>query len=143
MKTWLIILIVLFILGIIAGVLGYVFIYNKPHRDFAAAKPVLHLTAAELYDAFISDPEGSNEKFAGKIIQVEGSLDNFEESGELVILVFTFDDGAFGPEGVRCTVLPEVNERARNIQIGDYIKIKGLCTGFTGDVIMDKCSIVE
>ncbi|MBE0663334.1 MAG: hypothetical protein IH597_12820 [Bacteroidales bacterium] len=143
MKTWLKILIGLFLLGIIAGVLGYVFVYNKPHRDFAAAKPEFNLTAAELYDAFINDPEGSNEKYSGKIIQIEGNLDNCEESGELVILVFTFDDGAFGPEGVRCTVLPEANEKAHSIHIGDFIKIKGLCTGFTGDVIMDKCSIVE
>lgn len=143
MKTWLKVLIGLFLIGIIAGVLGYVFVYNKPHRDFATAKPEFHLTAAELYDAFINDPEGSNERYGGKIIHVEGSLDKFEESGEMVILVFTFDDGAFGPEGVRCTVLPEAKEKANNVHIGDYIKIKGLCTGFTGDVIIDKCSIVE
>jgi hypothetical protein len=68
----------------------------------------------------------------------------WETSDELVILVFAFGDGMFGPEGVRCTMLPEFNEKAKSLNEGDFIKLKGLCTGYTGvDVIMDKCSIVE
>jgi uncharacterized protein YneF (UPF0154 family) len=144
MKTWIKILTALFLLGIIAGILGYFFIYNKPHKDYLKAKPELSLSAAELYSAFVENPSEAAPLYNGKVIKIDGNLDDFEVSGDMAILVFIFDDGMFGPEGVRCTMLPEMYETVMSLTIGDYIQLKGLCTGYTGvDVILDKCSIVE
>lgn len=143
MKSWLKILIALFLLGVIAATFVYFFIYNKPHKDYLKAKPEVFVTAAELYDAFINDPDGSQQFYNGKVLQIEGRIDDIESSGEMLIIVFIFEDGAFGPEGVRCTMLPEFNEEARGKQIGDYVTLKGLCTGYLGDVILEKCSFVE
>ena len=144
MKTWIKILIALFLIGIIAGVLGYFFVYNKPHKDYLKTKPELSLSAAELYNAFIENPAEAAPKYNGRVIEIYGKIDDREISGEMVILVFIFDDGLFGPEGVRCTMLPDFNDTAMSLTIGDYTKLKGLCTGYTGvDVILDKCSIVE
>jgi hypothetical protein len=144
MKTWIKILTALFLLGIIAGMLGYFFVYNKPHKDYLKARPELSLSAAELYTAFIENPAVAAPKYNGRVIEIDGKIDDREISGEMVIIVFIFDDGMFGPEGVRCTMLPEMTEAAMSLSIGDYIKLKGLCTGYTGvDVILDKCSIVE
>lgn len=144
MKTWLKVLIALLLLGVAAGVYMYSFVYNKPHKDYLGADADVYITAEDLYNAFISDPSEAANTYNGKILQINGNLDNKELSDELVILVFTFSDGMFGPEGVRCTLHPEAIESAYKITEGDYVKIKGLCTGFTGaDVILDKCSIVE
>jgi hypothetical protein len=143
MKTWIKILIALFLLGLVAGALMYVFVYNKPHRDIAAAKPDFYLTAAELFDAFRNDQGAAELTFNGKVVQLEGVVDDKDTLDEIVILVFIFDDGIFGPEGVRCTMLPDWGERAMEFQVGDFVTIKGLCTGYTGvDVILEKCSVV-
>lgn len=144
MKTWLKVTIVLLLLGLSAGVYTYFFVYNKPHKDYLGADTDVYIAAEDLYNAFISDPSEAADKYNGKILQINDILDNKELSDELVILVFTFSEGMFGSEGVRCTLHPEVIESAYNVTEGDFIKIKGLCTGFTGaDVILDKCSIVE
>ncbi len=143
MKTWIKILIALFLLGLVAGALMYVFVYNKPHRDIAAAKPDFYLTAAELFDAFRSDETTAGAKYNGKVLQIEGVVDDKEILDNMVILIFVFDDGIFGHEGVRCTMLPDWGERAMEFQVGDFVTIKGLCTGYTGvDVILEKCSVV-
>ncbi len=144
MKTWIKILIALFLLGILAGIAGYFIVYNKPHRDIAKAKPDFIITAAELYDAFASNPSEASAMYNGRVLQISGRIDEKEVVDDMVILVFIFDDGMFGPEGVRCTMLPAASARAMNIMVGDYITVKGLCTGFTGvDVILDKCSVIE
>jgi uncharacterized membrane protein len=144
MKTWIKILVTLILIGIIAGVLGYFFVYNKPHKHYSKAKAEFSLTAEELYKSFTENTTVAEQRFNGRVIAVEDSLNGWETSNELVILVFAFGDGMFGPEGVRCTMLPEFNEKAKSLNEGDFIQLKGLCTGYTGvDVIMDKCSIVD
>jgi uncharacterized membrane protein len=144
MKTWIKILIALFLIGIIAGILGYFFVYNKPHTDYSKAKTEISLNAEKLYESFIENTTEAEQQFNGRVLEVEGSLNGWETSNELVIVVFAFGEGMFGPEGVRCTMLPEFSEKAKGLTKGDFIRLKGLCTGYTGvDVIMDKCSIVE
>lgn len=144
MKIWLKVLLALLVIGLIGAALVYVFVYNKPHQNIAKAKPDYILSASDLYSAFINDPVGSAQLYNGKVIQLDGNPNAIETAGELTILVFIFNDGLFGPEGIRCTVLPEMLVDAKNVKPGDYLKIKGLCTGFNDqDVILEKCSIVK
>jgi hypothetical protein len=144
MKTWIKILIALILIGIIAGILGYFFIYNKPHKDYSKAKAEFSLTAEELYKSFIENTDEAEQLYNGKVLEIDGNLTAWETSDDLVILVFAYGNGMFGPEGVRCTMLSEFHDEAKNIKEGEPIKLKGLCTGYTGvDVILDKCSVVK
>jgi hypothetical protein len=143
MKTWIKVLFALLLIGLITGALLYVFVYNKPHRDIAKAKPDLSVTAAELFDAFRADEVSAGARFNGKVVQIEGVVDDIDILDDLVIMIFVFDDGIFGQEGVRCNMLPDWGARALEFQVGDFITIKGLCTGYTSvDVILEKCSVV-
>ncbi len=144
MKSWLKIMIALLLLGIIAAIIVYFFVYNKPHPDFEKAKPEFTINASGLYQAFRTDPDAAAQKFNGKVIQLQGALDNIETGNDMVILTFTFEDGVFGPEGIRCTLLPQFHEAAMELVPGEIVDIKGFCTGFTGsDVILEKCSLIE
>ena len=144
MKTWAKTLIILFLAGIAALVYVYFFVYNKPHKDYLRAVPEVYISAGDLYHAFASDPAAAAGLYNGRILQIDGMLSTKESADELVILAFIFSDGFFGPEGVRCTMLPLSTANTEKPAIGDYVKIKGLCSGFTGaDVILDHCSIVE
>lgn len=144
MKIWMKVIIILFLLGIIAGILGYFFVYNKPHKDYEKAKPDFILTAADLYKTFTDDQEKAANIYNGMVLQITGELGSKEDLGEMVVLTFIFDDGLFGPEGVRCTMLPQFHKSSLSLEAGDAVVIKGLCTGFTGaDVILDKCSIIK
>ena len=93
MKTWLKILLILFVVGIIAAVLVYIFVYNKPHPDFENMKPDYALSASELYTSFATDKPGSEKKYNGKVVEISGTLGKIETTDSLVIAVFVFNQG--------------------------------------------------
>jgi hypothetical protein len=142
MKLWVKIFIAGAIVFIIAFVVVYVFIYNKPHADYEKAKPDFVLTAGELYNAFIENRAEAEAQYNGKVVLINGEFSTSEQSEDMVILSFSFSDGLFGDEGVRCTMLENHQEEAMLLKPGNQVTVKGLCTGFTGhDVIMEFCSL--
>jgi len=144
MKKWIKVLAVLAIIGIIAAVLVFKFVYNKPHPDFEKKKADYSLMAKELYESYKMDETAAADKFNGKVVEVSGTLSKVETSGELVIAVFEFEDGMFGPEGVRVTMLPNQNDALKAVDITGEIVLKGFCTGYNGvDVIIEKGSLVN
>jgi type II secretory pathway pseudopilin PulG len=142
MKKWLRIIGVLAALGIIAAILVYVFVYNKPHRNYEKAKADYTLDASALYSAYTGNKEEANQKYNAKVLQINGMLNKIEEADSLVIAVFVFNQGMFGDEGIRCTLLPKFNQRLKSTGLNTKITLKGLCTGFNDtDIILEKCSI--
>jgi hypothetical protein len=144
MKTWVKIILSLFVIGIIAAVLIYVFVYNKSHPDFEKMKPDYTLSASDLYNSFKANTTGSETKYNGKVLSISGTISKVESTDSLVIAVFVFNQGMFGDEGIRCTVLPSYNEEAKRLQPNCVYSIKGFCSGFNDpDVILEQCSIIK
>ena len=144
MKIWVKIVIGLFFTGVIAAVLVYFIVYNKPHPNYETMAAVYTVTAADMYHAFTTNKQEATNKYTGKVIAVSGKLSNVEVVDSLTICVFVLNKGVFGDEGLRCTMLPSFREQAKNFQPDGEVKLKGYCTGFNDtDVIMEKCSIVH
>jgi len=144
MKTWVKIVLGLFVVGIVAIVLVYVFVYNKSHPDYENIKPDYKLSASELYNSFKANTTDTGTKYNGKVVSVTGKLTKIEATDSLVIAVFVFNQGMFGDEGIRCTMLPKFNEEAKRLLPGNVYNIKGYCTGFNDtDVILEQCSIIK
>lgn len=138
------ILIGLFALALIAGLVVYFFVYNKPHVNYEKAKPELTLSGESLYLAYMQDEQAANESYTGKIIQVDGVLFAKETADTLTIALFSYSDGMFGPEGIRCTMLGSQASALLDTPDGAPLAIKGFVAGFNGtDVIMENCSIVD
>lgn len=131
---------VLAILGILGLAYGWFFIYNKPHTDYEEAKPEVVLSAEECYQNFTNESNAN----LGKILQLNGVPTSVETQDSLVIVVFAFNEGMFGEEGIRCTMLPGHSEAALALTTAKAISIKGKCQGYNGtDVILEHCSIVN
>ncbi len=144
MKLWIKIILGLAIIGIIAVLFGYFFVYNKPHTDYENAEAEYTLNAPELYNAFVEDKHGADSLYTGKVILIEAPLTKKETADSLVIAVIVFNEGMFGDEGIRCVMLPKFHETIMAYQTGDPIKIKGYCTGYNDtDVILEHCSIIH
>lgn len=143
MKKYLKIIGLIAIAGIIAALAVYKFVYNKPHPDYVKATPQFTLTAEELFHAFKSG-QASSQDYTGAVLQVRGMIQKIENTDSQVIAVATFDQGMFGDEGIRYTMLPEYQQEIQNMTPGQTVTIKGLCTGYNDtDVIMEKCSVIE
>jgi hypothetical protein len=137
-------ILVLFALGIISAGLIYQFVINKPHPDYAKAKPTHIVTAADLFESFRSDRNSAEAKFNGQVVLMTGRLDKIEISEEQVTGVFVFDQGVFGDEGIRCTMLPDHAQSLKGLPENSEIQIKGYLTGFNDtDVILEQCSLIR
>lgn len=143
MKKWHIALIALFLAGITAAAAVYFLVYSKPHPDYEKAKPEFVISVKALYFSFVEDEVAANNKYTGKVIAIDGQVAAVEQVDELVIVSFVFEEGFFGGEGVRCTMLESHHASALDLAPGEHVVIKGLCTGFTGsDVILEHCSFL-
>ncbi len=138
MKKWQRVLLSLVLIGIAAAATLYLLVYNKSHPDYESKKPELVISAEALYFSFVDDEVAANGKFIGKVVAIDGQVAEVEQLDDLVIVSFVFEEGIFGGEGVRCTMLEGHHARALDLFRGENVKIKGLCTGFTGsDVILE------
>lgn len=132
------------VLALTGALLGYYFIYNKPHTDYEAAKPGFTGEAETLYHAFLEDPEAAAGRFDDMVLQVSGAVSGVEVSGDVVTVVFVFGEGFFGEEGVRCTMLESHIDKALKLGVGQTVTIKGHFAGFDGsDVVLQHASIVD
>jgi len=144
MKNWSKILIVVIIFGCIGAWVGYTFMYNKAHTNFEKAEADFSLTARQLFEEFRNDAETAGVKFNGKVIELSGRPTKVEETDSLVIAVFAFEEGMFGAEGVRVSMLPNHAETLKKHPLTLAIKLKGFCPGYNGtDVIIESGSVVK
>jgi len=107
--------------------------YNKPHRS-AANETAVELTAMRLAADYEKDEAGANKKYLGNAVQVSGTVSEvtFNQQNKPVIFLMGAD-----MSGVQCTL----QDNARDIKKGDSVTIKGFCTGYLTDVIMDRCVV--
>jgi len=132
-----------FVIGLVALVLGYKFIYNRPHPDFEKAKSDFSISGAELFSQFKNSSQQAASRYNGKVIEIKALLNHVETPDSLTVAVFILGEGMFGDEGIRCTMLPNYRKEIWTYE-GKEIKLKGYCTGFNEtDVIVESCSIVQ
>lgn len=144
MNKYVKILLFLALLGVLAGLYVWFYVYNKPHRDYAAASPERFVDAETLFYDFRQDKTLGDSLYTGLVLQLSGSLAKIEDLDTTAIVVFVFEQGMFGDEGVRCIFIPGYHNGLSAYSPGDEITIKGYCTGYNEtDVIVEKSTIVE
>ncbi|NWJ50274.1 MAG: hypothetical protein HXX14_05370 [Bacteroidetes bacterium] len=129
---------------LLIAIVSVYFYVNKAKPNYGNLKPEYTLESKQLYDAFKKDSKASATLYNGKMIELNGAITKVEASDTLVTLVFSFTQGMFGDEGVRCTMLPTEIQKAKLTKAGETIKVKGICQGFNDtDVVLEKCSLIQ
>ena len=119
------------------------FIYNKPHQNIEQSTPDFVITANDCYQHYVEGKNTELKNYTGNILQINGIPTSIESNDSLMVVVFVFNNGMFGDEGIRCTLLPSYNKLAQNINLTETITIKGYCSGYNDtDVIIEQCSII-
>jgi len=142
MKTWIKIILGLAVLAFIAAFLFYHLVINKPQPDFANIKPDYSLKAEVFYKEFKNSKETASKLYNGKVVEITGKLSKIENIDTLTIAVFIFDKGMFGDEGIRCTMLKKFSQEAKKLKPDGITKIKGYCTGYDTDVVLEHCALI-
>jgi type II secretory pathway pseudopilin PulG len=133
---------VLAVIGILAAIYVWFFVYNKPHRNYETAKVDFTLPAQMCYNQYANGADEANQ-YIDKVLQIDGIPSSIESTDSTVIIVFAYNSGMFGDEGVRCSVLPDYQDKAKKLKLDKRVVVKGYCAGYNGtDVILEYCSLI-
>ncbi|MDA3931071.1 MAG: hypothetical protein PF541_19140 [Prolixibacteraceae bacterium] len=132
------ILFILIPVVIICIVIIAAYTFRKPATSVGNSKADLSITAIELFTNFENDEENANQIYLGKIIEVTGIVTEVIINQDKTTSIKLDSDNMFG------AIICNFNtEEIKNIEEHESITIKGSCSGFLMDVILEKCTIVE
>lgn len=144
MKNWIKIGLILFVVALIGLWAIYTFVYNKPHANYEKAVAEFSISAPDLFEAYRTDSQTASTKFNGKLVEINGVLSAIEATSNQTIAIFVLDEGMFGSEGIRVSMLAAYTEHLKTIATGETVVIKGYITGYNDtDVIVEFGSIVK
>lgn len=137
-KKYRIILIVVVLLLALAAFWA-VSLWNKPHENIAEKPHQLSVTAKELFEAFQQNEQAANERYTGKILLINGKLNQTKttDANKTILQLHSADDFF----GVSCYMNSAHFTQAP--EPGSMVTIKGKCDGYTNDVVVTQCVLVE
>ncbi|MDB5232909.1 MAG: hypothetical protein JWN76_3714 [Chitinophagaceae bacterium] len=121
---------------VVAGGAYTWYIFNKPQRDVKDEKGIA-VTAEQIFTEYNTNEQAANAKYLNKAIQVSGQVQNVKKNqeGKTVVYLKT-SDPVFG---VNCTF----KEDPGNIEKNSQVSFKGICTGFTSDVVINQGILIK
>jgi hypothetical protein len=133
-------MIVLFVsLALLTAFLAWKYTFKKSETSVASRKEDVETDASRLIQEFEADEMAANTKYLDRIVLVSGTIGSIAEDS-LGISVYLKEADALS--GVICSFEREVLDPA-SLTIGSPVKIKGICTGYLMDVVLNKCSLVN
>lgn len=130
-------------LGVVAAivaVMAYQFLTPKGEVDISSAAVAYEVSATKLYAAFEEDEAAANTRYANAIMTVKGKVTSVEakEDGQLQV---SLDAGS--PLGAVVCSLQESSLKGNKLEAGNEITVKGVCTGFLFDVVIDRAILIS
>lgn len=143
MKNWLKVFAFAALVAILAIAYMWFFIYNKPHKNIEKAIPDYVISAQECYNHYANGENNDDKNYTGKVLQLVGVPTSIESNDSTAVIVFAFNSGMFGDEGIRCTMLDTYKDKSLELKTNESVTIKGFCSGYNEtDVILEHCSII-
>lgn len=122
---------------IIAGVLFALHMYNLQHKDLKKVKPDFILSATDLQKEFENNETAATTKYVNKVLEVSGIIQSVKP-GENYALSIALKTGS-DLSSVICTLAG--NPPPSSFNIGDQVTLRGECSGFLMDVLLNNCAV--
>jgi hypothetical protein len=122
----------------VAGIGAALYLYNLKPKNLQKVKPDFILTANDLQKAFDTEEVASSAKYINKIIEVSGEIISVKpgEKNSINISLRTGSDLS----SVICTF---PNSDTTFFKTGNQITLRGVCSGFLMDVLLNNCALIE
>jgi hypothetical protein len=122
----------------LSGILVGLIMFNKKHPDTAKARPDFIITAVALQKEFDNNEAAASARYINKILEVNGTIASVTpaDSSHLNIALKTRSDMS----SIICT-FPAISG-SPGFKSGDEITLRGECSGFLMDVLLNNCAIV-
>lgn len=112
-------------------------LFTPTEINLEKEKPELIVNADRLISAYALDEDKADELFAGKIIEVIGTVKEVNFLNERMTLLLKSNTN----NSVICDIHPTQKEKINKLKENDTVKIKGICKGFLKDVVLLNCFI--
>jgi hypothetical protein len=127
------------IIIIITGTGVGIYLFNKQHKDLKKTKPDFVMMASDLQKAFESNEALATAKYVKKVIEVSGTVASIK-TGEGKSISFELKTES-DLNSVICTFQSVTDLPA--FKPGDTIILRGECSGYLTDVLLNNCSVIK
>jgi hypothetical protein len=114
-------------------------VFSQMIKMIESKKADVEINAADLLNAFETDEAKANELYLGKIVSVTGIVESVSEDS-VGISVYLKENEAFA--GIICS-FDRSADNVTSIDKGNTVEIKGICTGYLMDVVLNRCAVVS
>lgn len=128
-------------LVLVGGLIAFKFAQPKPPLNIHTAPTELTVDATRLYAAFEQDETSANATYAGKVIEVSGTLTAVEQDEAGSYVLHLEADSPLGQVTCNLAAAEKLTEQAKTIN--EQLTIKGVCTGYLFDVVLDNATIIS
>jgi len=139
MKTYVKIALAVISLIAIGGILAALYLYNLQHADTSKAKPDFVISAALLQKEFGDNEKLASEKYINKLVEVSGKISSVKPGENDITSITLETDSPFS--SVICTIAAGTD--ISKLTVGNEITIRGECSGFLMDVLLNNCSLIQ
>jgi hypothetical protein len=123
------ILIFLLIVIAIGGAIG-LYLYNKPHETAADVEVFQELSAQDLYQKFLMDPDAVK-TYLNKNLKITGKVESFSADSTVKWILST------QAEDMGVITVTFAEKPLQNPTVGNQVTVQGLCAGYlAGDEIL-------
>jgi exoribonuclease II len=123
----------------IFGIYCYLKITKKATINMEAATTSYNLHTDDLIANFIADEKGTDEKFEGKIIKIEGKVKEVSFLNNTNTIILFGDKNS----GIICDFGKNQTKEIKALTKNQTITIKGIYKGFLKDVILLNCLLMN
>jgi hypothetical protein len=124
--------------------------YSRTNADLSRVRPDVRIPALQLVSEFERNDSLANQKYLGKIIELEGPLKELEKTGDGHFVLVLGNEGSMS--SVRCSMDSAHTDRINSPAPGTLVVIRGACTGFRknellgenlgSDVELNRCVLI-
>jgi len=120
---------------IVLGVWYYVFVYSKNHHRDVMDEKAIQVTSVQIVKAFQANENTANNLYLNKALEITGQVAEVkkDQAGNTTVTLRSDDPFVF----VLCTLKKQIV-----VNSGQTVKIKGICTGFLSDVVINDAYVV-
>lgn len=123
------------VLGGLCALIAYK-MYHKPHKNIVKAEAVAIMTASEMLASYKNDEVAANGKYLDKILAISGTIASIKVQDNQISLQLDTGDPM---SEIICNLDPFTKHKRTDFKVGEQVKLKGVCSGYLSDVVMDRC----
>ncbi len=137
MKTRNRLIIIISVVVIVVVFLMWKWVFKQADSSVAGKKAEVEISALALVKAFETNENLANQKYNGKILLVSGIISDVKEDPQFISVYLKDTDAT---SGVMCSFDKDV-VKLKDFKSGQKIKLKGICTGYLMDAVLNKCAL--